>query len=166
MTPVYFDPAESLAHQLREAGYAEGDIQALIVSHFHADHIAGLQDFSHLDFICSGEGWQQTRGLRGFAALKRAFIPGLIPADFESRLQFMEAFPRWRCPRCWRRSIAVTRCRAAKGRLSWCRCRGMRPAISAPLSSPTPAGRCWPATPPGRRRATRRCAGLRAWPIW
>ena len=93
MTPVYFDPAESLAHQLREAGYAEGDIRALIVSHFHADHIAGLQDFSHLDFICSGEGWQQTRGLRGFAALKRAFIPGLIPADFESRLQFMEAFP-------------------------------------------------------------------------
>ncbi|BEM97421.1 TPA: MBL fold metallo-hydrolase [Serratia marcescens] len=93
MTPVYFEPAESLAHQLREAGYAEGDIQALIVSHFHADHIAGLQDFSQLDFICSGEGWQQTRGLRGFAALKRAFIPGLIPADFESRLQFMESFP-------------------------------------------------------------------------
>lgn len=50
----------------------------------------------------------------------------------------------------------------SEGQIVPCRCRGMRPAISAPLSSPTPAGRCWPATPHGRRRATRRCAGLRA----
>ncbi|MNG82263.1 MBL fold metallo-hydrolase [Serratia plymuthica] len=98
MTPVYFDPAESLAQQLRAAGYAADDIQGLIVSHFHADHIAGLRDFSQLEFICSGEGWQQTRLLRGFAALKRAFIPGLIPDDFESGLHFIEGFPQVSLP--------------------------------------------------------------------
>lgn len=98
MTPVYFDPAESLVQQLRAAGYAANDIQALIVSHFHADHIAGLRDFSRLAFICSGEGWRQTRTLRGFAALKRAFIPGLIPESFESGLRFIEGFPQVELP--------------------------------------------------------------------
>jgi glyoxylase-like metal-dependent hydrolase (beta-lactamase superfamily II) len=98
MTPVYFDPRESLSQQLLAAGYVANDIQALIISHFHADHIAGLRDFKHLDFICSGEGWRQTRTLRGFAALKRAFIPGLIPEDFETGLQFIEGFQQVSLP--------------------------------------------------------------------
>ncbi|KPW38344.1 MULTISPECIES: MBL fold metallo-hydrolase [Pseudomonas syringae group] len=92
VTPVYLDAGETLLDQLRNAGYAANDIQALIISHFHADHIAGLRDFSHLDFICSGEGWQKTRSLRGIAALKRAFVPGLIPEGFEAALQFVEGF--------------------------------------------------------------------------
>ncbi|MBU6958235.1 MBL fold metallo-hydrolase [Pseudomonas sp. CVAP len=94
VTPVYFDPRESLLEQLRTAGLAGNDIEGLILSHFHADHIAGLRDFNQPNFICSGQGWQQTRTLRGFAALKQAFIPGLIPESFEARLQFMESFAR------------------------------------------------------------------------
>lgn len=94
VTPVYFDPRESLVEQLRSAGLVGNDIQGLILSHFHADHIAGLRDFDAPDFICSGQGWQQTRTLRGFSALKQAFIPGLIPSDFEARVQFIERFPR------------------------------------------------------------------------
>ncbi|WP_338628714.1 MBL fold metallo-hydrolase [Yersinia intermedia] len=94
VTPVYFDPRESLVAQLRERGYVSRDITGLILSHFHADHIAGLRDFSDLSFICSGEGWQQTRDLRGIAALRQAFIPGLIPENFESSLQFIESFPQ------------------------------------------------------------------------
>ncbi len=93
ITPVYFSPQQALLEQLRSRGVSVGDIEAVIISHFHADHIAGLRDFSSLNMICSGEGWQQTRELRGFAALKRAFIPGLIPEEFESALQFVESFP-------------------------------------------------------------------------
>ncbi|WP_256813587.1 MULTISPECIES: MBL fold metallo-hydrolase [unclassified Serratia (in: enterobacteria)] len=94
VTPVYFSPQQALLEQLRSLGLNTGDIEAVIISHFHADHIAGLRDFSSLKMICSGEGWQQTRELRGFAALKRAFVPGLIPEGFESALQFVEAFPQ------------------------------------------------------------------------
>jgi glyoxylase-like metal-dependent hydrolase (beta-lactamase superfamily II) len=92
VTPVYFDPRESLAAQLREQGYARGDIHGVILSHFHADHVAGLRDFAELTFICSGEGWQKTRGLRGITALRQAFIPGLIPESFEDSVQFFEGF--------------------------------------------------------------------------
>ncbi|NUU66511.1 MBL fold metallo-hydrolase [Enterobacteriaceae bacterium BIT-l23] len=91
-TPVWFDPKEALAQQLYAQGLADTDISAIILSHFHADHIAGLRDFPGVPCICSGEGWQQTRTLRGFAALRQAFIPDLIPADFESSLRFIEGF--------------------------------------------------------------------------
>lgn len=91
-TPVHFDPAEALVHQLAQQGLRPSDIQGLIVSHFHGDHIAGLRDFPNIPAICSAEAWQSTRGLTGFAALKRAFIPELIPNDFDHTLSFMEAF--------------------------------------------------------------------------
>lgn len=94
LTPVYLNKGESLIEQLRLSGYAATDFQALIISHFHADHIAGLRDFGTLNFICSGTGWSKTRDLRGISALKQAFIPGLIPGSFETTVQFMESFRR------------------------------------------------------------------------
>jgi glyoxylase-like metal-dependent hydrolase (beta-lactamase superfamily II) len=98
LTPVYFSPQQALVAQLRQAGYQPGDIQGLIISHFHGDHIAGLHDFPGVPMIGSGEGWQKTRALRGFRALKNAFVPGLIPSDFESRLRFVEGFERVALP--------------------------------------------------------------------
>lgn len=98
VTPVTFDERESLLTQLRQLGLGPGDIQGLILSHFHGDHIAGLHDFAATPCICSGEGWQRTRHLRGFAALRRAFVPGLIPAGFESTLSFVESFTLVRLP--------------------------------------------------------------------
>lgn len=92
VTPVHFDAADALCRQLRERGYAPGDLTGLILSHFHGDHIAGLRDFPGLPCICSGTGWQQTRRRRGLAALRRGFVPGLIPPDFEARLSFIESF--------------------------------------------------------------------------
>ncbi|KPD03077.1 MBL fold metallo-hydrolase [Moellerella wisconsensis] len=96
ITPVYFDTKDSLVNQLQREGISPADINGLIISHFHGDHIAGLRDFPQIDYICSGDGWQKTRKLRGFSALKNAFVPGLIPEDFETRVKFYEAFPR--CP--------------------------------------------------------------------
>ena len=99
LTPVYFSPQQALVAQLGQAGYQPADIQGLIISHFHGDHIAGLHDFPGVPMIASGEGWQKTRKLRGLRALKNAFVPGLIPADFESRLHCVERFRRCRSPR-------------------------------------------------------------------
>lgn len=92
VTPVYFDPKKSLAYQLAAQGLDGGDISGIILSHFHADHVAGLRDFPGVAGICSGEGWHQVRALRGFAALRQAFVPGLFPPEFESSLRFIEHF--------------------------------------------------------------------------
>lgn len=98
VTPVHFDEHEALLAQLRAIGLGPTDIRGLILSHFHGDHIAGLRDFAATPCICAGEGWQRTRDLRGIAALRRAFVPGLIPPAFETTLQFMECFPEVALP--------------------------------------------------------------------
>lgn len=92
VTPVHFDSQDALVNQLGQIGILPSDIDGLIISHFHGDHIAGLRDFPAVDFICAADGWQQTRLLSGFAALKRAFVPGLLPEDFTARLRFIESF--------------------------------------------------------------------------
>ncbi|MFS7251152.1 MBL fold metallo-hydrolase [Rahnella rivi] len=90
-TPVHFDSRDALFRQLADRGISPADITALIISHFHGDHIAGLRDFSGVPAISSMDGWIRTRKLRGLAALKNAFVPELIPDDFETGLQWMEA---------------------------------------------------------------------------
>ena len=95
---MYYDPKKSLAHQLYAQGIVGRDIDAIILSHFHADHVAGLRDFPDVECMCSGEGWQQVRALKGFAALRQAFVPGLFPESFESHLRFFESFPSIRLP--------------------------------------------------------------------
>ncbi|MGM7049951.1 MBL fold metallo-hydrolase [Escherichia fergusonii] len=92
VTPVYYEPQQALMRQLSAHGLAAKDVDAIILSHFHADHIAGLRDFPDVACICSGEGWRQVRTLRGIAALRQAFVPGLIPENFESSLRFIESF--------------------------------------------------------------------------
>jgi glyoxylase-like metal-dependent hydrolase (beta-lactamase superfamily II) len=94
VTPVFFDPAQSLRAQLFAAGIAPNDIHTIALSHFHADHLAGLRDFPKARLMVSGVGWKAVRGLTGLAALRQAFLPPLLPADMESRMSFMEELPQ------------------------------------------------------------------------
>jgi glyoxylase-like metal-dependent hydrolase (beta-lactamase superfamily II) len=94
ITPVHLERKESLKDQLITLGISPSDIQHIIISHFHSDHIAGLKDFPQSDFICAKSGWDKTKTLRGFQALKHAFIPNLIPENFESRVHFLDHFEK------------------------------------------------------------------------
>jgi glyoxylase-like metal-dependent hydrolase (beta-lactamase superfamily II) len=98
ITPVHFDSSEGVASQLQARGLRAKDLDAVILSHFHGDHIAGLRDLRGPPAWLSGKGWAGTRGLRGFGALRRGFVPGLIPPDFESSLVPVESFERVALP--------------------------------------------------------------------
>ncbi len=160
MTPVYFDPAESLAHQLREAGYAEGDIRALIVSHFHADHIAGGSAISATSILFApAKAGSKPAGCASRRLARLYSRPD--PGGFRESSAVYGGFSLGGVARAAGAvRYRITRCRAAKGRLSRCRCRGMRPYRR--LYPPTPAGRCWPATPPRSPQSYQTLRGLRA----
>ena len=90
VTPAVFDERQSLRAQLLSDGITSDDIGALILSHFHADHIAGVQDFPKARLLASASGWQAVRHLKGISALRRAFLPQLMPLDIERRMNFIE----------------------------------------------------------------------------
>lgn len=92
VTPVYFDSNESMLAQLQAQGLRPQDLSGMILSHFHGDHIAGAKDFAQTPFICSNEGWRKMRPLKGISAVRKGYIPELLPPDFANQTQFIEQF--------------------------------------------------------------------------
>lgn len=84
-TPVTLREDELAVAQLALRGIRPADITHIFISHFHADHIAALADFPRARFIYLPQAFEAVRSLRGLPALARAFLPGLLPADFLER---------------------------------------------------------------------------------
>ncbi len=83
ITPVTTRSDWSVVSQLGRLGIAADQVSRVIVSHFHADHIGGLRDFKHARLIASRQAFEDVHRARGFAALRRAFVPALMPNSSE-----------------------------------------------------------------------------------
>ncbi len=84
-TIVHIRQEEEAKYFLLQKGIHPEDIKYIIISHFHADHIGGLQDFPNAEFICSDAAYEDVKDKQGLSALRRGFIPNLMPTDFQSR---------------------------------------------------------------------------------
>ena len=93
LTPVQLPADEQLRAQLARHDVQLGDVQRVLVSHFHADHVAGLRDLPSARFTALGDDVAENIGRRGFGALRRGFLPGLLPDDFGARLDLADARP-------------------------------------------------------------------------
>ncbi|KQO07344.1 MBL fold metallo-hydrolase [Paenibacillus sp. Leaf72] len=89
-TPVTLAGERSAAEHVQAAGYSLREVKHIIVSHFHADHVCGLRDFPEATFICSQQAYEAVQPLNGFAAVKKAFLPELLPPDFAKRARWIE----------------------------------------------------------------------------
>ncbi|STY91225.1 MBL fold metallo-hydrolase [Moraxella bovis] len=92
ITPVFFNPSQHICHQLQEFGLNIRELEGVIISHFHADHIAGLKDFANIALIGRRLALDFLRPLKGIKALKQGFLPDLMPTDTESRFVAVEQF--------------------------------------------------------------------------
>ena len=94
ITPVTVGPEDSAAAQLRARGIRAGDVRTVVLSHFHADHIAGAADFPRAAYVYQLEAYLGVRDRGTVARIAAGFLPGLLPADFDDRshpLFFAEA---------------------------------------------------------------------------
>jgi glyoxylase-like metal-dependent hydrolase (beta-lactamase superfamily II) len=91
-TPLRLRPELAAAAQLPRFGLVPNDVQAILISHFHADHLSGLADFPTSRFVALREAYASIAGTRGLSALRRAFIPSLLPPDFRNRLTLLDGF--------------------------------------------------------------------------
>ena len=91
-TPVTIKKDESAKSILEKNKICSDDIKYVIISHFHADHIAGIRDFPNAKFICSEDAIEEVLLLEGFKAVKKGILHGLFPSDFYERLMTIEAF--------------------------------------------------------------------------
>lgn len=92
VTPVTLRPEQTAVAQLQALGIHAAEVKTIFISHFHADHIAGIADFPHARVVCARAGYESIRGKRGFRALAKAFLPDLLPKDLEARASYVEDF--------------------------------------------------------------------------
>ncbi|MDQ2731853.1 MAG: MBL fold metallo-hydrolase [Armatimonadota bacterium] len=92
ITPAVIKPGWSAAARLKSYGISPEDIATIVISHMHADHIGGLKDFPHAQYVVTAAAWDHASGIQGWHALRRAFIPSLIPTDFACRATLLPPF--------------------------------------------------------------------------
>ena len=76
--------------QLDRYGVAEVDVRTVIVSHLHADHVAGLHDFPHATFVVSRAALALQQSVHGVDAVRRGVLQRLFPVDFAMRAQVID----------------------------------------------------------------------------
>lgn len=93
-TPVDLPDGAAVADQLARFGLTPGDVRAVIISHFHGDHIAGLHAFPGATLFCAREGLEDARRPGRLARVRRGILDGLTPPDIDARARFFEDMPR------------------------------------------------------------------------
>ena len=94
MTPVRLAEGEAAADQTERLGIKPAEVRAVVISHFHGDHIAGLHAFPNARLYCARAGLAEVRGPGRFARVRKGVLAGLVPADAEARARFFEELPR------------------------------------------------------------------------
>lgn len=89
VTPI--KEISNAAEKIQQFGYQAKDIKHVILSHFHADHIGGLKDFPDALFHYLPMSYEAVKHLKGFQAVRRGFLPDLIPGKFEVRSRSITA---------------------------------------------------------------------------
>ena len=89
-TPTVVCPDETAAAQLAARGIAPETVRHVVLSHLHADHIAGLRDFPAAEIHVRPEAAAFVRSLRGIRAVRAGFVPSLLPDDVAERLRPVE----------------------------------------------------------------------------
>jgi glyoxylase-like metal-dependent hydrolase (beta-lactamase superfamily II) len=92
LTPVVTSEELKCSNVLIKAGIDPAQVKRIIISHFHADHICGLRDFPNAEIIAKQTAWDSIDGVSGLAALRRAFLPSLLPEDIKDRLFLLPSF--------------------------------------------------------------------------
>lgn len=94
ITPVTLKAGDPVADQLAAYGLMPQDIRAVVVSHFHGDHVAGLVRFPKAAVFCARAGLEQIRSPGRFTRLRKGLLASLVPADIDDRTTFFEDQPR------------------------------------------------------------------------
>lgn len=89
-TPVVLEENQTAKAILAQHGILPEQIDYVIISHFHADHVAGLKDFPKSKFICSNVAYEQMQQVSGIKAVSKGILKDLIPEDIAERVFFVE----------------------------------------------------------------------------
>src|SRR5262245_19301691 len=90
LKPRLIESAAPLA-QLSALGFGPLEVTRIVITHFHADHVAGLNDFPNARIVASSDAFRRLMRMSTPGQLHNVFYPELLPDDLADRLLPIEA---------------------------------------------------------------------------
>lgn len=90
LTPMPGRQAFKQDDYLETLGFRDNEINQIFVSHFHADHIGGLNLFSKSELVYRKSSLETLESLSSYQQLSDGYIPGLLPDDLRERSRTIE----------------------------------------------------------------------------
>jgi glyoxylase-like metal-dependent hydrolase (beta-lactamase superfamily II) len=92
LTSVRMDitPEQEIGPQLRDMGVDPGDVQRVVITHFHTDHSGGLHHFEDSEFLVHGPDFENASG---FTGRMQGYLPHRWPDWFDPRPLRFESTP-------------------------------------------------------------------------
>ncbi|HLR71368.1 MAG TPA: MBL fold metallo-hydrolase, partial [Pseudogracilibacillus sp.] len=84
-TPVSVSEEESIVSELKRINVDVSQIDYIVLSHFHADHIGAVKLFPNAQFIYLPSAYEELQKLNKIKQTKVGFVPDLLPEDFLER---------------------------------------------------------------------------------
>ncbi len=88
--PVEFSQTDSMEFQLRKYGLSPSEIKGVFLSHFHGDHLSGINNFPNAKIFCAKLGLAQISENGRINNLRQGLLKSLLPKDIEKRATFFE----------------------------------------------------------------------------
>lgn len=85
LVPVHCPPEETARARLQQAGIAADEVRHVILTHFHADHAAGIADFPRATYHFMDRAYNEVVNWSRFKRARKGFLLDLLPADFTAR---------------------------------------------------------------------------------
>ena len=90
LTPTHLATGQDVASQCRSLGLRAEDIRHVILSHLHADHMAGLHAFPNAKVHCAAAGYQAAISASRWGGVRHGILRALFPDDLSQRVAFYE----------------------------------------------------------------------------
>lgn len=87
-TPVTLCDGQDAVGRLAAMGIAPEDVSHVVISHFHGDHVAGLDRFPGARLHCSRAGLADVRAHGRLGRVRRGILSGLIPSRIDDAAFF------------------------------------------------------------------------------
>ncbi|HFQ5565989.1 TPA: MBL fold metallo-hydrolase [Vibrio vulnificus] len=85
-TPCHYQKERGIVAQLAKEKIGPHEIEHLVLSHFHADHIAAVSEFAHSQLHCQQKGVDALTKSGRVGSVRKGYLKALLPQQLESNL--------------------------------------------------------------------------------
>ncbi|UAB71146.1 MBL fold metallo-hydrolase [Vibrio sp. SCSIO 43132] len=87
-TPCHFNQGDGILEQFEKEGIQKSHIEHVVLSHFHADHIAAISEFEHCPVHCDPRGLDALVHSSRMGGVRKGYLKKLLPEHVKKNIQF------------------------------------------------------------------------------